>query len=103
MEDYGPQSAAKRGIFCQGVLRRSPPRERCRQEVRRFVRVQTPRPGLAVRRAQQAIVVRSGLEWALYREGGFMYDFDLFVIGAGSGGVRTARMAARDGVRVGIA
>ena len=31
------------------------------------------------------------------------YDFDLFVIGAGSGGVRTARMCAQQGLRVGIA
>ena len=31
------------------------------------------------------------------------YDVDLFVIGAGSGGVRAARMAARLGVRVAIA
>ncbi|TVQ68278.1 MAG: glutathione-disulfide reductase [Oceanospirillales bacterium] len=31
------------------------------------------------------------------------FDFDLFVIGAGSGGVRAARMAASMGVRVGIA
>ncbi len=31
------------------------------------------------------------------------YDFDLFVVGAGSGGVRAARMAAAAGVRVGIA
>jgi glutathione reductase (NADPH) len=31
------------------------------------------------------------------------YDFDLFVIGAGSGGVRAGRMAAAMGVRVGIA
>lgn len=31
------------------------------------------------------------------------YDFDLFVIGAGSGGVRAARMAATFGARVGIA
>ena len=31
------------------------------------------------------------------------YDFDLFVIGAGSGGVRAARMAAQTGARVGIA
>jgi len=31
------------------------------------------------------------------------YDFDLFVIGAGSGGVRAARMAANFGARVGIA
>lgn len=31
------------------------------------------------------------------------YDFDLFVIGAGSGGVRTARMAAAEGVKVAIA
>ena len=31
------------------------------------------------------------------------YDFDLFVIGAGSGGVRTARMAASKGKRVAIA
>jgi len=31
------------------------------------------------------------------------YDFDLFVIGAGSGGVRAARMAAVRGVRVAIA
>ncbi|WP_299177206.1 glutathione-disulfide reductase [uncultured Neptuniibacter sp.] len=31
------------------------------------------------------------------------YDFDLFVIGAGSGGVRAARMAAAMGVKVGIA
>ncbi len=31
------------------------------------------------------------------------YDFDLFVIGAGSGGVRAARMAAAKGVRVAIA
>ena len=31
------------------------------------------------------------------------FDFDLFVIGAGSGGVRAARMAAAQGVRVAIA
>ncbi|RMF09691.1 MAG: glutathione-disulfide reductase [Alphaproteobacteria bacterium] len=31
-----------------------------------------------------------------------MYDFDLFVIGAGSGGVRASRMAAGYGARVGI-
>jgi glutathione reductase (NADPH) len=31
------------------------------------------------------------------------FDFDLFVIGAGSGGVRAGRMAAAMGVRVGIA
>ncbi|TAL54495.1 MAG: glutathione-disulfide reductase, partial [Methylovulum sp.] len=31
------------------------------------------------------------------------YDYDLFVIGAGSGGVRAARMAAGMGVRVAIA
>lgn len=31
------------------------------------------------------------------------YDFDLFVIGAGSGGVRAARMAAAMGVRVAVA
>ena len=30
------------------------------------------------------------------------YDFDLFVIGAGSGGVRAARIAAAHGARVGI-
>lgn len=30
------------------------------------------------------------------------YDYDLFVIGAGSGGVRAARTAAAEGVRVGI-
>mgnify|MGYP001145894790 CR=1 FL=1 len=31
------------------------------------------------------------------------YDYDLFVIGAGSGGVRAARLAALSGARVGIA
>src|SRR4051812_23599015 len=31
------------------------------------------------------------------------YDHDLFVIGAGSGGVRAARLAAISGARVGIA
>ncbi len=31
------------------------------------------------------------------------HDFDLFVIGAGSGGVRAARMAAARGARVAIA
>src|SRR5262245_21460291 len=31
------------------------------------------------------------------------YDYDLFVIGAGSGGVRAARLAAMTGARVGIA
>jgi glutathione reductase (NADPH) len=31
------------------------------------------------------------------------YDFDLFVIGAGSGGVRAARLAALDGKRVAVA
>jgi glutathione reductase (NADPH) len=31
------------------------------------------------------------------------FDFDLFVIGGGSGGVRAARVAARHGARVGIA
>ncbi|MBT8059605.1 MAG: FAD-dependent oxidoreductase, partial [Gammaproteobacteria bacterium] len=30
------------------------------------------------------------------------YDFDLFVIGAGSGGVRAARIAASHGARVAI-
>ena len=33
----------------------------------------------------------------------FSHSFDLFVIGAGSGGVRAARMAAAEGVSVGIA
>ncbi len=31
------------------------------------------------------------------------FDFDLFVIGGGSGGVRAARMAAQQGARVGLA
>ncbi|MGK2873530.1 MAG: FAD-dependent oxidoreductase, partial [Alphaproteobacteria bacterium] len=31
------------------------------------------------------------------------YDFDLFVIGGGSGGVRAGRMAAGRGLKVGIA
>src|SRR3712207_4679963 len=31
------------------------------------------------------------------------YDYDLFVIGAGSGGVRAARLAAMTGARVGVA
>ena len=31
------------------------------------------------------------------------YDYDLFVIGAGSGGVRAARLASELGVRVGNA
>ena len=31
-----------------------------------------------------------------------MHDFDLFVIGAGSGGVRAARMAAAQGAKVAI-
>ena len=31
------------------------------------------------------------------------YDYDLFVIGAGSGGVRAARVAAAGGRKVGIA
>ena len=31
------------------------------------------------------------------------HDFDLFVIGGGSGGVRAARMAAQRGVRVALA
>src|SRR3712207_4514228 len=31
------------------------------------------------------------------------YDYDLFVIGAGSGGVRAARVAAAHGARVGVA
>ena len=35
--------------------------------------------------------------------GGLMADFDLFVIGAGSGGVRAARVAAAYGARVAIA
>ena len=30
------------------------------------------------------------------------YDYDLFVIGAGSGGVRASRIAANHGARVGI-
>jgi len=39
------------------------------------------------------------------KSGEFMsdFDFDLFVIGAGSGGVRAARMAAAKGVRVAVA
>ena len=31
------------------------------------------------------------------------YDYDLFVIGAGSGGVKTAPMAAAEGIKVAIA
>ncbi|HUO91325.1 MAG TPA: FAD-dependent oxidoreductase, partial [Rhizomicrobium sp.] len=31
------------------------------------------------------------------------YDYDLFVIGGGSGGVRASRMAAQAGARVGLA
>jgi glutathione reductase (NADPH) len=31
------------------------------------------------------------------------YDFDLFVIGAGSGGVRAARLAAMSGAKVAVA
>ena len=31
-----------------------------------------------------------------------MYDFDLYVIGAGSGGVRAARLSAAMGARVGV-
>ncbi|MFA5599878.1 MAG: hypothetical protein WDA06_04705, partial [Phenylobacterium sp.] len=31
------------------------------------------------------------------------YDYDLFVIGAGSGGVRAARMAAMSGAKVAVA
>jgi glutathione reductase (NADPH) len=31
-----------------------------------------------------------------------MADFDLFVIGAGSGGVRAARLAASSGARVAV-
>ncbi len=31
------------------------------------------------------------------------YDYDLFVIGAGSGGVRAGRMASQYGARVAIA
>ena len=31
------------------------------------------------------------------------YDYDLFVIGAGSGGVRASRMAARTGAKVAVA
>ncbi|MCA3360594.1 MAG: FAD-dependent oxidoreductase, partial [Roseomonas sp.] len=31
------------------------------------------------------------------------YDFDLFVIGGGSAGVRSARIAAGHGARVGVA
>ena len=31
------------------------------------------------------------------------FDYDLFVIGAGSGGVRAARMAADKGLSVGVA
>ena len=31
------------------------------------------------------------------------YDYDLFVIGAGSGGVRAARIAARYGAKVAVA
>ena len=32
-----------------------------------------------------------------------VYDFDLFVIGGGSGGVRAARMAAQRGAKVALA
>jgi glutathione reductase (NADPH) len=31
------------------------------------------------------------------------FDFDLFVIGAGSGGVRASRMAAAEGAKVAVA
>ena len=33
-------------------------------------------------------------------EGDVRYDFDLFVIGAGSGGVRAARFSAQSGAKV---
>jgi glutathione reductase (NADPH) len=36
-------------------------------------------------------------------QGAFMYDFDLFTIGGGSGGVRASRVAARLGARVALA
>ncbi|GKV35268.1 hypothetical protein SLEP1_g43569 [Rubroshorea leprosula] len=35
-------------------------------------------------------------------EGDSHYDFDLFVIGTGSGGVRAARLSANFGAKVGI-
>jgi glutathione reductase (NADPH) len=39
------------------------------------------------------------------KEGGYQmtYDYDLFVIGGGSGGIATARRAAQYGAKVGIA
>lgn len=37
------------------------------------------------------------------KQGKTGYDYDLFVIGAGSGGVRAARMAAAMGAKVAIA
>jgi glutathione reductase (NADPH) len=43
-------------------------------------------------------------EWIVERINGIvMMDFDLFVIGGGSGGVRCARIAAGHGARVGVA
>ncbi|MGB0844947.1 MAG: FAD-dependent oxidoreductase, partial [Alphaproteobacteria bacterium] len=39
----------------------------------------------------------------MYSEGIRLFDFDLFVIGAGSGGVRASRMAAATGAKVAIA
>jgi glutathione reductase (NADPH) len=56
-----------------------------------------PRALATRRHGNAAPVATSGID--LMSE----FDFDLFVIGAGSGGVRAARMAARTGARVAIA
>jgi len=45
----------------------------------------------------------SGVDPAMTDPAMATYDYDLFVIGAGSGGVRAARMSATYGARVGIA
>src|SRR6218665_3927659 len=45
----------------------------------------------------------SALCWPPVKEISMTYDFDLFVIGAGSGGVRAARFAAGFGARVAVA
>ncbi|MCB1675965.1 MAG: glutathione-disulfide reductase [Halioglobus sp.] len=107
-------SAVLRGEFLDGIL--YPPRFKCpgcgpgyrvarRASYRKALRCSNPLP--APVSASGAEQVRGLLESASatpHRRPPLRdYDYDLFVIGAGSGGVRAARMAAGFGARVAVA
>jgi len=62
-----------------------------------------PRPRAAVPAARGHGARRRAAAMAADANGSSKYDYDLFVIGAGSGGVRASRIAAGHGARVAVA